>query len=97
MGRAFGVVALIFGVISIPFGGAMAAIGSLTFLASDTASIVSILGWLIPGIAIVFGIIGIIADDSKGLAIAGFLLGIIGLIVGFLVRSLIANFFEFLP
>ncbi len=33
------------------------------------------------GLAIVFGIIGIIKDDSKGKAIAGMILGIIALIV----------------
>ena len=33
------------------------------------------------GLAIVFGIIGIIKDDSKGKAIAGLILGIIALVI----------------
>ena len=72
----------------------MAVISSLALLTSDIVSIIAIFGWLIPGIAVIFGIIGIIADDSKGMAIAGLILGIIGLIVGFLIRSLFANFFD---
>ena len=33
-----------------------------------------------PGAAILFGIIGLIADESKGMAIAGLILGIIGIV-----------------
>jgi len=93
MGRAFGIVALIFGSISIPVSGAMAAISFWSSFLPSIVPIVFIIGWLIPGIAVIFGIIGIIVDGSKGMAIAGLILGIIALIVGFLLRSLIADFF----
>jgi hypothetical protein len=39
--------------------------------------------WSIPPLAIIFGIIGIIKDDLKGMAIAGLVLGVIGLGRGF--------------
>lgn len=42
------------------------------------------------GLAIVFGIIGIIKDDSKGKAIAGMILGIIALIVWPILWTVIA-------
>ena len=63
-----------------------------------------LLGWLIMlfvpfgdyimyalcGLAIVFGIIGIIKDDSKGKAIAGMILGIIALILWPILWTIIA-------
>jgi hypothetical protein len=36
--------------------------------------------WLFPIVAIVFGIIGIMKDDSHGMAIAGLVLGIISVL-----------------
>jgi hypothetical protein len=93
MGRAFGIVSLIFGIISIPLSAAMAAMSIWAFIVPSIVPFVSLIGWIFPGIAIIFGLIGIIADDSKGMAIAGFILGIISLIIGFLLSSLIATFF----
>jgi len=68
MRETFGITALIFGLMSIPSG--------------IIAAFVSIIGWLIPPIAIIFGIIGIVKDDSKGMALAGLVLGIVGLTIG---------------
>ena len=100
MGRAFGIVAMIFGSISIPICGAIAAMSSLSSFYSlllgmpDILTLFSIIGWLIPAIAVIFGIIGIIKDDTKGLAIAGLILGAIALILGLLIRFMIATLFS---
>ena len=104
MGRSFGITALIFGLISIPFCGAFSALGSLTSLYSqlfgttDLIGLVLMIGWLIPSIAVIFGIIGIIKDTTKGLAIAGLTLGAIALILGLLIRFLFISVFTgFIP
>ena len=100
MGRAFGIVAMIFGSISIPLCVAIAALSSISSFYSlllgmpDILALFSILGWLIPTIAIIFGIIGIIKDDSKGLAIAGLILGVIALILGLIIRYMITSLFS---
>lgn len=91
MGKTFGIAALILGIISIPFNAVVA-----IMLFYDVASI-SILGWIIPIVAIVLGVIGIIVDDTKGWAIAGIIFGIIGLVTGFFIRSLVADFLASLP
>ena len=100
MGRNYGIVAMIFGSISIPLCGGFAALGSIssfysTFLGSPDIFIgFSIIGWVIPAIAIIFGIIGIIKDDPKGLSIAGLILGSIALVLGLLLRFMIATLFS---
>jgi hypothetical protein len=100
MGRAFGTVAMIFGSISIPLCVAITALSSISSFYSlllgmpDILALFSILGWLIPTIAIIFGIIGIIKDDSKGLAIAGLILGVIALILGLIIRYMITSLFS---
>ena len=100
MGSAFGIVAMIFGLISIPLCVAITAISSMSSIYSsllgmpDILALFSIIGWLIPAIAIIFGIIGIIKDDTKGLAIAGLILGAIALILGLLIRFMIATLFS---
>lgn len=91
MGRGFGITALIFGIISIPFTVVLGFLQMWIFFEPNLISIDIILGWLIPGIAIIFGIIGIILDSSKGMAIAGLILGIIGLFLGFLYRTFISD------
>jgi hypothetical protein len=55
---------------------------------------VSLFGWILPVIPIIFGIIGIVKDESKRKASAGIILGIIGLIVGVLIRFLIATLIQ---
>jgi hypothetical protein len=68
MGKALGIISLIFGLIGL-------LLGWLIWI------FFPILGYIVPGVAIVTGIIGIVVDDSKGMAIAGLILGAIGLIV----------------
>ena len=100
MGRAFGIVAIIFGIFSIPFCVLFVAISTLSRIQSSLLGIHDILapffiiGWLIPAIAIIFGIIGIIADKSKGLAITGLILGSLALIFGLLVGFMFTNLFS---
>ena len=100
MGRAFGIVAMIFGSISIPLCVAIAALSSISSFYSlllgmpDILALFSMLAWLIPAIAIIFGIIGIIRDDTKGLAIAGLILGVIALILGLIIRYMITSLFS---
>jgi len=71
MGKALGIISLICGLLGL-FGGWF-------------------LGFVIPfgeyyllGIAIVTGLIGVFVQDSKGMAIAGLILGIIGVIFVYL-------------
>ena len=66
--QTFGLTALIFGVLSIPAG----IIGAFN----------DYIAWIIPPIAIIFGIIGIKKDDPKGRALAGLVLGSVGIIIG---------------
>ena len=99
MGNGYGTTALIFGSFCIPVSAAMAAIGSIFnvggifSLPPTIVSLLTIISWLIPGIAIIFGIVGIVVDDSKGKAIAGLVLGLIGLIAGIVIRVIIEDFF----
>ena len=53
---------------------------------SKIINLITIIGWVIIGIALFFGILGIIIDKSKGKAIAGFILGVFGLSIGILIR-----------
>ena len=82
MGKVFGVLALIFGLIGL-LGGWF-----LGFFIPYGA-------YILPGLAIVFGIIGIVKDDSKGLGIAGLILGIIGLIFVLLILPILIVLFFF--
>ena len=85
MGKTAGIAALILGIISIPFN---VVVGFTLFF---DVSYISIIGWIIPIIAIILGIIGIVVDDTKGWAIAGIVFGIIGIVFGFFIRSLVAD------
>lgn len=69
MSNTFGIISLIFGLLSLCCG----------WLIGAFISIPSI-GWIFPIIAVIFGIIGIIRDDSKGMAIAGLILGLISFV-----------------
>ncbi|NVM17170.1 MAG: DUF4190 domain-containing protein [Candidatus Lokiarchaeota archaeon] len=66
MGKIFGILALVCGILGFI---AWILLGSLPFGE-----------FYLPGAAIVFGIIGLIADDPKGMAIAGLILGVIGIV-----------------
>lgn len=50
------------------------------------------IGFIFPVVAIIFGAIGISRDDSKGMAIAGLVIGIIDLLCLLLVIFLLAAF-----
>jgi len=71
MGKTFGALALVFGLIALLVGWAI-----LIFVPFG-----SYILYALCGLAIIFGIIGIIKDDSKGMGITGMILGIIALIL----------------
>jgi len=76
MGKVFGIIALLCGILGF-FGWIL--LGSLPY------------GFFyLPGAAIVFGIIGLFVDDSKGMSIAGLILGILCIIFIFFVLPLLA-------
>ena len=99
MGKGFGTAALIFGIFCIPFGVVMTllstvfSMGGIWSLPLEITSFLSLLGWLVPGLAVIFGLIGIIVDDSKGRAIAGFILGFMGLLILFVIHLIFENLF----
>ncbi len=70
LGKIFGILALICGILGF-FGWLLFALIPVVLPYS---------AFYFPGAAILFGIIGLIADESKGMAIAGLILGIIGLV-----------------
>ena len=56
--------------------------------------VINVIGLLFPSIAIVFGILGAIFDDPKGLAIAGLVLGIVALVIALLIWLLLTDLFS---
>ena len=82
MGRSFGLTAFILGIISLPTN---ITLGILHFY-----MVLLIVGWLIPFIAIFLGIIGMALDDSKGLALTGVIFGIIALVSGLSIRTVVS-------
>ena len=79
----FGTLALVLGLITLLFGWAI-----MVFLYDLNCSYIV---FVLIALAIVFGILGIVKDDSKRRGIAGLILGIIALVVilslmGFLIR-----------
>jgi len=72
MGKVFGALSLVFALVSLLAGWAI-----VIFLFPYGMYIM----WVLPILAIIFGIIGIVKDDSKGLGIAGLIIGIIALIL----------------
>lgn len=90
IGKEYGVRALILGIIALFLGfiGLIISASNLIIIISGffpKYPIISVIGGILSAIAILFGIIGIIIDDPKELAIAGLILGILGLIPSFLV------------
>lgn len=92
MEKNFGAVAVIIGSICMPLSGAFAAFETTgraslpPFNSLELINLFFLLSWLIPTIAIIFGIIGIVTDTPKQNSIVGLILGIIGLIVGIIIR-----------
>ena len=83
MGKVFGILALIFGLLSYVMWIIFAMFLPLPYSA-----------WYFPVAAIVFGIIGIAVDDSKGMGIAGLVLGIIAIpFILFVIPILMVLFF----
>ena len=70
MGKTFGILALICGLLGL--------IGWLLFGLIPIALPFS--AYYLPGAAILFGIIGLFVDDSKGMSIAGLILGIFDIV-----------------
>ncbi len=66
MGKLFGILALLCGILGLF---AWLLLGSLPFGF-----------YYLPGAAIVLGIVGLIADESKGMAIAGLIFGIFDIV-----------------
>lgn len=84
MENKFGIVALVFGLIGILIGGVMGFLFISGLLITNIMILALIFGLLaisiLLSIAIIFGIIGIVKDKSKGIAIIGLVLGIVGFI-----------------
>ncbi|MFX0011021.1 MAG: zinc-ribbon domain-containing protein [Candidatus Hermodarchaeota archaeon] len=96
-----GIIALIFGLLGLLGAGLM--FGSITFgvifgfpgIFGQFAIVASIIG-------IVFGAIGRKKDDDRRMATAGFILGIIGIVIwiaffGFLFLSIFRSFYYYIP
>ena len=83
MGKVFGVLALIFGLLGF--------VGWLLFGFIPIDLPYS--AFYFPGAAILFGIIGLIADESKGMAIVGLILGIIGIVFILFILPMLAFLF----
>lgn len=80
LGKIFGIIAVIAGALGLVLGWAI-----VLFL-----PVGGMFGGLtLPIIAIIFGAIGISQDDSKGMGVAGLILGIIGIIVTIVVVVLL--------
>ena len=88
LGKVFGIVALIFGSICILINTAITAFILATVFRLEIKGPFNAIGWIIPAIAIIFGKIGINKEDSKGLAIIGLILGILGLLTGIFITFL---------
>jgi len=86
MGKVFGILSLLCGIFGL-FGWLIFAMLPISLPLS---------GFYLPGLAVIFGIVGIVTEDSKGMAIAGLILGIIGIII-VVVLPLLLVFLFFLP
>lgn len=86
LGSPFGIVSLIAGLLGLFTGWAIGFFVPVAGIAGGLA---------LPILAIVFGIIGITKDDSKGMGIAGLILGIIGAIVTVVVVVVLPLIFAF--
>lgn len=80
MGKVFGIISLVCGICGLAFPW-IPYFGGLWVIA-------------LPIIAIVFGGIGIAKDDSKGMGIAGLVLGIVGIVMYIVVIVLLSIIFS---
>ena len=79
MGKTFGILSLICGILGL-FGWLILAILPFGI-------------YYLPGAAIVLGIVGLIVDDSKGMSIAGLILGIFDIICVLFLLPMLAFLF----
>jgi len=86
MGKVFGILSLICGIFGL-FGWFIFALLPISLPFS---------GFYLPGLAVIFGIVGIVTEDGKGMAITGLILGIIGIII-VLVLPFLLVFLFFMP
>ncbi|KKM05180.1 hypothetical protein LCGC14_1756680 [marine sediment metagenome] len=88
MDKIFGKASLIFGSISLPaniaFATFFSVIGGQISFSGTILAFVPVISFLLSIIAIIYGIISYINDDSKKDALSGVILGGIGIIVGLL-------------
>ncbi len=82
LGKVFGILGLICGILGF-FGWLLFALIPIVLPYS---------AFYLPGAAIIFGIIGIIAEESKGMAIAGLILGILGIVFFIFILPLLIVF-----
>ena len=101
MGTTYGKVSFIFGSLCIPLCVAFSVFSALVQQMSlmgtslpELVLLLNFLAYLFPGIAILFGIIGIILDDDKGKAITGFILGVIAIILAIVLTLLLSSMFD---
>jgi hypothetical protein len=77
MGKLFGILAVICGI--------------LGFIGWLLLGLLPYGAYYLPGAAIGLGIIGLIVDDPKGMAIAGIILGVIGIVFVIFILPLLAG------
>ena len=82
LGKVFGIISLIMGLIGLALIPIFIWVFVIPFF--------GLIFWIVVGIAIVFGIIGIAKDDSKGLGIVGLILGIIAIVLRFVIPIILA-------
>ena len=75
MGKALGIISLIFGLLGLLVGWTLEIF--LPFLPFAS--------FYLPVVAIVCGIVGVCVQEKKGMAIAGLVLGAVGIVLAFLV------------
>ncbi|MFX1489200.1 MAG: hypothetical protein ACFFBI_08640 [Promethearchaeota archaeon] len=88
MGKTFGIISLLLGigafVVFLMFLlGVLLLITQILFAGMDIVIIA------LGGVAIVFGIIGMVKDDSKALGVVGLILGIVSIVLIFVVPMII--------
>lgn len=88
MGKTFGIISLLLGigafvVFLLFLLGVLLTITQILFAGMDIVIIA------LGGIAIVFGIIGMVKDDSKALGVVGLILGIVSIVLIFVVPMII--------
>ncbi|MHA1883577.1 MAG: hypothetical protein ACXAAI_00415 [Promethearchaeota archaeon] len=90
--KFLGTTSLIFGMTSIPVSGSVALIRILPFLWPNDSLLIFLLGWVVPAIALVFGVLSIALEGLRRNALVGLVIGIFSLINVLILSPLIARF-----